>query len=175
MLCIAFLGSKKCTPKGKLVYHSGKYVYLECASHLLFTTTPSIISRQCMDKTCSEKCLLKIALLQFDWKSLGRLLLNTEQDIKDIDHEEKEEQHKREKVLLKWKEQKGSSATYQKLFDTVKEIGNKDTAERVEQLAVDGMFVNVIMMCEERALLCEFGFSSILHSKAIMIKVSFSQ
>ena len=98
-----------------------------------------------MDKTCSEKCLLKIALLQFDWKSLGRQLLNTEQDIKDIDHEEKEEQHKREKVLLKWKEQKGSGATYQKLFDTVKEIGNKDTAERVEQLAVDGMFVNVMM------------------------------
>ncbi|KAL5499677.1 hypothetical protein EMCRGX_G011134 [Ephydatia muelleri] len=94
------------------------------------------VHQRCMDKTCSEKCLLKIALLQFDWKSLGRLLLNTEQDVKDIDREE-EEQHKREKVLLKWKEQKGSSATYQKLFDTVKEIGNKDTAERVEQLAVD--------------------------------------
>eukprot|EP00731_Ephydatia_muelleri_P023388 Em0015g971a len=90
-----------------------------------------------MDETCSERCLLKIALLQFDWKSLGRRLLNTEQDVKDIDREEKEEQHKREKVLLKWKEQQGSGATYQKLYDTLKEIGNKVTAERVEQLAVD--------------------------------------
>ena len=94
-----------------------------------------------MDETCSERCLLKIALLQFDWKSLGRRLLNnTEQDVKDIDREEKEEQYKREKVLLKWKEQQGSGATYQKLRDTFKAIGNKVTAEIVKQLAVDGMF-----------------------------------
>eukprot|EP00731_Ephydatia_muelleri_P023074 Em0015g657a len=96
-----------------------------------------------MDKTCSEKCLLKIALLQFDWKLLGRRLLNTEQDVKDIDHDEKEEQDKREKVLLKWNEQQGSGATYQKLIDTLKEVGNKDTAERVEQLAVDEMLDKV--------------------------------
>ena len=102
-----------------------------------------------MDKICSEKCLLKIALLQFDWKSLGRHLLNTEQDVKDIDHEEKEEQHKREKVLLKWKEQQGSGATYRKLIDTLMKVGNKITAEGVELLAVDGMFrvVNV-MTCD---------------------------
>ena len=112
-----------------------------------------------MDKKCSERCLLTIALLQFDWKSLGRRLLNTEQDVKDIDHEEKEEQHKRDKVLLKWQEQQGSSATYQKLTDTLKEVGNKDTAERVEQLAVDGMFRFVKVMMddwdEERA--CTIG------------------
>ena len=109
-----------------------------------------------MDKACSEKCLLKIALLQFDWKSLGLQLLNTKQDVKDIDCEEKEEQHKREKVLLKWKQQQGSGVTYQKLIDTLKEVGNKDTAERVEQLAVDGMlrFVKTVMCGrdEERAL-----------------------
>ena len=94
-----------------------------------------------MDKVCSEKCLLKIALLQFDWKLLGRRLLKTEQDVKDIDREEKEEQHKREKVLIKWKQQQGSGATYQKLTDTLIEIGNKGTAEKIEQLqlAVDGM------------------------------------
>ena len=102
-----------------------------------------------MDNICSEKCLLNIALLQFDWKSLGLQLLNTEQDVKDIDHEEKEEQHKRAKVLSKWKEQQGSGATYQKLIDTLMKVGNKDTAERVELLAVDGMFrvVNV-MTCD---------------------------
>ena len=109
-----------------------------------------------MDKACSEKCLLNIALLQFDWKSLGRRLLKTEQDVKDIDNEEKVEQHKREKVLLKWKEQQGSSATYQKLVDTLKEVGNKITAEGVGQLAVDGMFRFVkAVMCdrdEEKAL-----------------------
>ena len=126
-----------------------------------------------MDKTCSKMCLLKTALLQFDWKSLGRRLLNTEQDVKDIDHEEKEEQHKRENVLLKWKEQQGSGATYQKLHDTLKEVGNKDTAERVEQLAVDGMFRFVkVMMCdwlEKKALLDDFGFSSVPHFKTIFI------
>ena len=68
-----------------------------------------------MDTPCSEKCLLKIALWQFDWKVLGYRLLNTEQDVKDIDHEEKEEKHKREKMLLKWKEQK--AASYRKLTD----------------------------------------------------------
>ena len=96
-----------------------------------------------MDTTCSDECLLKIALLQFDWKVLGRRLLNSVQNVEDIDREEKEEQHKREKMLLKWKEQKGSGATYRKLTDTLMELGNKHTAESIEQLAVGGTYTYV--------------------------------
>ena len=98
-----------------------------------------------MDTACSEKCLLKIALLQFDWKILGRRLLNTEQDVKDIDRDEKEEQHKRDKVLLKWKDQQ-PGATYRKLTDIFRELKNKDTADRVEQFVVAGtlLFVKVL-------------------------------
>eukprot|EP00731_Ephydatia_muelleri_P028799 Em0020g443a len=91
-----------------------------------------------MDTVCSKKCLLKIALLEFDWKILGRRLLNTEQDVKDIDRDEEEEQHKRDKVLLKWKEQQETGATYRKLTDTFRELKNEDTANRVEQFVVAG-------------------------------------
>ena len=127
-----------------------------------------------MDRTCTDKCLLKIALLPFDWKSLGRnLLKNIEQDVEDIEHEEKEEQHKREKMLLKWKKQQGSGATCRKLIHTLKEIGNEDTAERVKQLAVEGMLVEVSMYDwdDERAVLHDFKFLSMLHSKTMLINV----
>ena len=93
-----------------------------------------------MDKTCSENCLLKVAaLLNFDWKEIGHRLLKKKQDITDIDREEDSEQLKRDKVLMKWKEQEGSGATYQKLIDTFKNLRNKDAAEGVQQLAIDGM------------------------------------
>ena len=92
-----------------------------------------------MDKTCSENCLLKVALLHFDWKKIGHRLLKKKQDITDIDREEDSEQLKRDKVLMKWKEQEGSGATYQKLIDTFKNLRNKDAAEGVQQLAIDGM------------------------------------
>ena len=91
-----------------------------------------------MDTVCSEKCLLKIASLQFDWKILGRRLLNTEQDVQDIDRDEKDEQHKRDKVLLKWKDQQ-PGATYRKLTDIFRELKNEKAANRVEQFAVAGM------------------------------------
>ena len=93
-----------------------------------------------MDRNCTETCLLKIAAsLDFDWKVIGRRLLKKELDITDIDREENSEQQKRDKVLMKWKEQEGSGATYQKLIDTLKVLGNKDAAERVQQLVIDGM------------------------------------
>ena len=65
-------------------------------------------------------------------------LLKDEQDITDIDREENTEQQKREKVLLKWKEQQGPDATYQKLCDVLTEVGNKDTADKVHQMATKG-------------------------------------
>ena len=93
-----------------------------------------------MDKTCTKDCLLKVALLDFEWKVIGRRLLKKELDITDIDREEPTEQQKRDKVLMKWKEQEGSGATYQKLIDFFKELGKKDAAERVQDLAVEGAF-----------------------------------
>ena len=92
-----------------------------------------------MDKKCSKEYLLEAALWQFDWKIISRRLLKDEQDISDIDHEENTEQQKREKVLLKWKEQQGPDATYQKPFDVLTQVGNKDTADKVHQIATKGI------------------------------------
>ena len=92
-----------------------------------------------MDKTCSKEHLLEASLLQFDWKIIGHRLLKDEQDITDIDREENTEQQKREKVLLKWKEQQGPDATYQKLCDVLTEVGNKATADKVHQMVTKGM------------------------------------
>ena len=78
-------------------------------------------------------------MLQFDWKIIGRRLLKDEQDITDICRDENTEQHKREKVLLMWKEQQGHDATYQKLCDVLTEVGNKDTADKIHQMVTKGM------------------------------------
>ncbi|KAL5505335.1 hypothetical protein EMCRGX_G006750 [Ephydatia muelleri] len=60
-----------------------------------------------MDSECSMDHLLDIALLAFDWKSVGRRLLNSEQNIEDISRNEPSEENRREKMLMMWRAQKG--------------------------------------------------------------------
>lgn len=77
---------------------------------------------------------MDIALYEFDWKSIGRRLLACEQDVTDIGRDEHEEQHRRERVLEVWHRQQGSGASYRKLIDILKLLGNGATAEKLQFL-----------------------------------------
>ena len=88
-----------------------------------------------LDEVCSHEHLLELSLLEFDWKSI----IESEQDTTESDHEQVTEQQRREKVLLKWKEQQGSDATYRKLLDALRKIGNMDVANIVDCMATTGM------------------------------------
>jgi hypothetical protein len=52
----------------------------------------------------------------------------------DIDKSLKEEEDKRYDFLKKWKKMKGSTATYRKLHDALKEIECVDDAEKVYEI-----------------------------------------
>lgn len=78
---------------------------------------------------------MNIALFEFDWKTIGRHLLDKEQDIADIERDEHKELHRRQKVLMVWQEQQGSAATYKKLVDVLCNVGNISTASKVQELA----------------------------------------
>ena len=89
-----------------------------------------------LDEVCSCEHLLEMSSWECDWKSI----IESEQDTTESVHEQgTTEQQKREKVLLKWKEQQGSGATYWNLIETLRKIENKDVASRVRCLATTGM------------------------------------
>ena len=93
---------------------------------------------------CSSAVILKISQLEFDWKTLGRRLISPSH-VFDIDHEEHNEQNRRERMLLTWWQQEGSNATYRCLVDALQILGDKATAEKVTTL-VEGEKREVCVM-----------------------------
>ena len=90
-----------------------------------------------MDTKGKRNIILKVSLLEFDWKSVGKCLLDDQSIIDDIDREEHNEQNKREKMLLKWLHQEGSRATYSCLMEVLEVLKLKDTAEAVTRLVME--------------------------------------
>ena len=94
----------------------------------------SLLSLDPLDSLCSNDHVLKVAnKCSFDWKVVGRRLLDL-QAIDDIDREERSELSKRDKMFEKWKEMKGSRATYRALMEVFEEVGNHQAAEMVKEL-----------------------------------------
>ena len=58
------------------------------------------------------------------------------QTVEDIDREDKSEEVKRDKMFLKWKEMKGSRATYRVLMEVFEEVRNHQAAEMVKELVL---------------------------------------
>ena len=73
-------------------------------------------------------------MCDFDWKPVGRRLLESEQIITDIHREEPNEQNRREKMLMMWQSQKGSSATYSVLAEAFEKLRNSKIAEMVKEM-----------------------------------------
>ena len=77
---------------------------------------------------------MEIATFAFDWKVVGRRLLDR-QTVEDIDREGHNEQEKRDQMFDKWLRKKGSLATYRVLMDVLRKVGNIQAEEAVEKLA----------------------------------------
>ena len=98
-----------------------------------------------LDLQCSEEHIYEISTLSIEWKMLGKRLIGL-QTTEDIDREEHSEQNKRDKMLEKWLEMKGSKATYRVLIEALQRIKNVQAAEAVQKLAsslmaIEGMHV----------------------------------
>ena len=89
-----------------------------------------------LDSQCSnEHVLIVAAKCTFDWRVVGRrLLIDRPQTVEDIDREDKSEEVKRDKMFEKWKELKGSRATYRTLMEVFEDAGNHQAAEMVKEL-----------------------------------------
>ena len=73
--------------------------------------------------------------INLKWRRLPPYLgLESEPIVSDIEHLLIEEEEKRGKFLSKWKEIKGSDATYKNLLDALNELDCKDDAEHVQKL-----------------------------------------
>ena len=83
---------------------------------------------------CTRDDILDIALCNFDWKTVGRRLLESEKNITDILIDEQSEQNKKEAVLIMWQRQKGSSATYRVLAETFQKLNYGNTEEKVKEM-----------------------------------------
>ena len=98
-----------------------------------------------MDNECSIDMIWQISSLDFDWKVVGRRLLNN-QWVENLDREEKGEQNKRELMLYHWQQQKHSKATYRCIVDVLKGLKYMKAADEVEMLS-KGNWGKKIKMC----------------------------
>ncbi|KAL5484179.1 hypothetical protein EMCRGX_G020631 [Ephydatia muelleri] len=83
---------------------------------------------------CTRDHLLDIALLDFDWRQVGRCLLESEQNTTDIGCVQPDEPNRRETVLMMWQSQKGSSATYIVLATIFEKLGYGNIAEKMKEM-----------------------------------------
>ena len=86
---------------------------------------------------CTPEHLYDITLLDFDWKVVGKRLLGAK-CINDIDKEEATEQRKRDRLMEKWSEIKGSHATYRAILTVFDKLLDRRAAEAVKALVMNG-------------------------------------
>ena len=95
-----------------------------------------------MDVKCTPQHLYEIALLHFDWKVVGKRLMDLRY-IDDIDKDEESEQRKRDRMLEKWAEVKGLQASYRAIIDVFKKLSNHQAAEAVKKFTMEGNSINL--------------------------------
>ena len=97
--------------------------------HLFFTYTVEV------DSTTAVVTELQLSMISDDvgncWRKLGPRLEIDASKIRNIDDDYSTNRDKANALLIKWKEEKGSSALVGRLADHLKEIGRKDTAEKL--------------------------------------------
>ncbi|KAL5477471.1 hypothetical protein EMCRGX_G024272 [Ephydatia muelleri] len=92
------------------------------------------IGQDPLDSQCDEEHLLKIsAAVTFNWKVIGRRLVGIKA-VQDIDREDQCKQEKRDQMLEKWIELKGSEATYRGLIEVFEEVKDYHAADAVKEL-----------------------------------------
>ena len=87
-----------------------------------------------LNKSISDDHLRAIAIFLTSWRKVATYLKLSENDLDDVEREEKDEQDKRLKVLQKWKGKFGYKATYKKLVEVLLQLARADIAEKVLHL-----------------------------------------
>ena len=97
--------------------------------HLFFTYTVEV------DSTTAVVTELQLSMISDDvgtcWQKLGPTLRITYSKLCNLDENCKTNWEKAYKLLMMWKEEKGSSALVGRLADHLKEIGRTDIAEKL--------------------------------------------
>ena len=85
-----------------------------------------------LSQTVSSKHILQIQRT-ISWWAVGRILLDRVV-LNDITKDAFDEEQRRDMMLNKWQEKRGSGATYEKLIDAMIEVEKTSEAEGVCQL-----------------------------------------
>ena len=121
--------------------------------NILHTTMHVLITRhllpflELMDIPCSKDHLLESSLLEFDSSKIGHqlqiILQNHYWSIFHMYSVYEKEGTDQQRMLLKWRAQQGSGATYLKLYKAFISCGYNDAADKVQQMATafKGMFI----------------------------------
>ena len=79
----------------------------------------------------SDDHLYEIALFLTSWRSVVTYLGLGENEVGDVEREQRDEQDRRLKALLKWRGKFGFKATYRKLVKVLLSLAMADVAEKV--------------------------------------------
>ena len=93
-----------------------------------------------LNESISDEHLREIAILLTSWRKVATHLELGENDLDDVEREEKDEQMKKLKALQKWKRKIGFKATYRKLVEVLLSLAMADVAEKI-CLLLKGMSV----------------------------------
>ena len=107
-----------------------------------------------LDSQCDEEHLLKIsAAVTFNWKVIGRRLVGIKA-VQDIDREDQCKQEKRDQMLEKWIELKGSEATYRGLIEVFEEVKDYHAADAVKELVSRDVVTGLCVIVSDSLLPC---------------------
>ena len=84
-----------------------------------------------LNNSISDDHLRAIAIFLTSWRKVATYLGLSENDLDDVEREEKDEQDKRVKALQKWKGKFGFKATYRMLVEVLLQLAKADIAEKV--------------------------------------------
>ena len=84
-----------------------------------------------LDKSISDDHLHAIALFLTAWRRVVTFLGLSENEVGDVEQEQRDEQDRRLKALLKWRGKFGFKATYRKLVKVLLSLAMADVAEKV--------------------------------------------
>ena len=93
-----------------------------------------------MDKKCTDLHIANIAMFLPKWKVVAKLLGLEGQIINDIEERHPNPERQRSEALTRWVREAGPQATYQKLYEVLCARKENDAAEKVNELALGGMW-----------------------------------
>ena len=87
-----------------------------------------------MDRKCTIAHITRIATFLPRWKTVASLLGLENQVIEDIKRHYAVPEERRSEALTRWVARTGSQATYQRIYDALRELDEMEAAEMVKDL-----------------------------------------